>query len=48
MTFVKINSYQGLIVSLKSILKILQITPDNALVLEFLDAIMNLAAVGVL
>ena len=33
---------------LKSILKILEITPDNGLVLQILDAIMSLAQIWVL
>ena len=33
---------------LKSILKILEITPDNGLVLQVLDALMNLARICVL
>ena len=34
--------------TIKKHLKLLEITPDNGLVLQFLNAIMNLASIGIL
>ena len=34
--------------TIKKHLKLLEITPDNGLVLQFLKAIMNLASIGIL